>query len=147
MKNNSYILEAQNFLKNNPDIKSFDIVMHDCNGIGRGKIIRRSELIKIYKSGRQFPLSLMGMDITGEDVPETGLIFNQGDGDIKAWPIPSSLKPIHKSKPARGELFMNMHDIKGNKLSTDPRNQLEKKLESLKKKEFLFVQLLNLNFF
>ena len=111
MKKNSYILEAQNFLKNNPDIKSFDIVMHDCNGIGRGKIIRRSELIKIYKSGRQFPLSLMGMDVTGEDVPETGLIFNQGDGDIVAWPIPSSLKPIHKSKPARGELFMNMHDL------------------------------------
>ena len=79
MKKNSYILEAQIFLKNNPDIKSFDIVMHDCNGIGRGKIIRRNELIKIYKSGRQFPLSLMGMDITGEDVPETGLIFNQGD--------------------------------------------------------------------
>ena len=79
MKKNSYILEAQIFLKNNPDIKSFDIVMHDCNGIGRGKIIRRSELIKVYKSGRQFPLSLMGMDVTGEDVPETGLIFNQGD--------------------------------------------------------------------
>ena len=147
MKINSYILEAQKFLKNNPDIKSFDIVMHDCNGIGRGKIIRRNELIKIYKSGRQFPLSLMGMDITGEDVPETGLIFNQGDGDIKAWPIPSSLKPIYKSKPTRGELFMNMYDIKGNKLSTDPRNQLEKKIGEFKKKEFLFVQLLNLNFF
>ena len=138
MKKNSYILEAQNFLKNNPDIKSFDIVMHDCNGIGRGKIIRRNELIKIYKSGRQFPLSLMGMDITGEDVPETGLIFNQGDGDIKAWPIPSSLKTIYKSKPARGELFMNMYDIKGNKLSTDPRNQLEKKIRDFKKKGISF---------
>ena len=81
MKKNSYILEAQTFLKNNPDIKSFDIVMHDCNGIGRGKIIRRNELINIYKSGRQFPLSLMGMDITGEDVPETGLIFNRNNID------------------------------------------------------------------
>ena len=141
------ILEAQNFLKNNPDIKSFDIVMHDCNGIGRGKIIRRNELIKIYKSGRQFPLTLMGMDITGEDVPETGLIFNQGDGDIKAWPIPSSLKPIHKSKPARGELFMNMHDIKGNKLSTDPRNQLEKKIGEFKKKGISFRAAFELEFF
>ena len=27
---------------------------------------------------------------------------------------------------------MNMHDIKGNKLSTDPRNQLEKKIGELK---------------
>ena len=103
MKKNSYILEAQTFLKNNPDIKSFDIVMHDCNGIGRGKIRRRNEVSNSYKSGRQFPLALMGMERTGEDVPETGVIVNQGDGDIKAWPIPSSLKPRHKYKPARGE--------------------------------------------
>ena len=86
--------EPKKFLKKHPEIKSFDIVMHDCNAIGRGKIIRRHELLKLYESGRQFPLSLLGMDITGEDVPDTGLILEQGDGDIKAWPIPSSLKLI-----------------------------------------------------
>ena len=79
--------EPKRFLKKHPEIKSFDIVMHDCNAIGRGKIIRRHELLKLYESGRQFPLSLLGMDITGEDVPDTGLILEQGDGDIKAWPI------------------------------------------------------------
>ena len=86
--------EPKRFLKKHPEIKSFDIVMHDCNAIGRGKIIRRHELLKLYESGRQFPLSLLGMDITGEDVPDTGLILEQGDGDIKAWPIASSLKPV-----------------------------------------------------
>jgi len=74
--------EPKRFLKKHPEIKSFDIVMHDCNAIGRGKIIRRHELLKLYESGRQFPLSLLGMDITGEDVPDTGLILEQGDGDI-----------------------------------------------------------------
>ena len=140
MKTKNYLSEAQNFLKRNTQVKSFDIVMHDCNGVGRGKIIRRNELLNLYKSGRQFPLSLLGMDITGEDTPETGLILEQGDGDIKAWPIPSSLKLLHNSKPPRGELFMNMYDIEGNKLLTDPRNVLENKIQELKKQ--MFIQLI-----
>ena len=61
---NNYFLEAKKFLKKNPNIKSFDIVMHDCNAVGRGKIIRRHELLKLFESGRQFPLSILGMDIT-----------------------------------------------------------------------------------
>ena len=32
--------EPKSFLKKHPEIKSFDIIMHDCNAIGRGKIIR-----------------------------------------------------------------------------------------------------------
>ena len=42
-------------------------------------------------------MCFIGMDITGEDVPDTGLILEQGDGDIKAWPIVSSLKSIYNS--------------------------------------------------
>ncbi len=147
MKTKNYLSEAQNFLKRNTQVKSFDIVMHDCNGVGRGKIIRRNELLNLYKSGRQFPLSLLGMDITGEDTPETGLILEQGDGDIKAWPIPSSLKLLHNSKPPRGELFMNMYDIDGKKLLTDPRNVLENKIQDFKKKGINFYAAFELEFF
>ena len=42
---NKYITEAKNFLTKNPSIKSIDIVLHDVNGVGRGKIIRRQELL------------------------------------------------------------------------------------------------------
>jgi len=147
MKIKNYLSEAQNFLKKNTQIKSFDIVMHDCNGVGRGKIIRRNELLNLYKSGRQFPLSLMGMDITGEDTPETGLILEQGDGDIKAWPIPSSLKLLHNSEPPRGELFMNMYNMDGKKLLTDPRNVLENKIQEFKKKGISFYAAFELEFF
>ena len=48
--------EPKRFLKKHPEIKSFDIVMHDCNAVGRGKIIRRHELLKLFESGRQFPI-------------------------------------------------------------------------------------------
>ena len=64
-------------LKIKTQIKSFDIVMHDCNGVGRGKIIRRNELLNLYKSGRQFPLSLLGMDITGPVSPDVVFSMNR----------------------------------------------------------------------
>ena len=146
-KKDSILIEPKKFLRNHPEIKSFDIMMHDCNGIGRGKIIRRKELLKLYESGRQFPLSTLGMDITGEDVPDTGLILEQGDGDIKAWPIPSSLKVLHKSKPPRGELFMTMTDIEGNKLDTDPRNVLENLVSETKKEGIDVYGAFELEFF
>ena len=146
-KKTNLLSEPKSFLKKHPEIKSFDIVMHDCNAIGRGKIIRRNELLKLYESGRQFPLSLLGMDITGEDVPDTGLILEQGDGDIKAWPIAKSLNVIHKSNPPRGELFMTMSDIDGNKLNIDPRNVLETKINSFKKNGIKLCGAFELEFF
>ena len=87
------------------------------------------------------------MDITGEDVPDTGLILEQGDGDIKAWPIAKSLNVIHKSNPPRGELFMTMSDIDGNKLNIDPRNVLETKINSFKKNGIKLCGAFELEFF
>ena len=40
------------------------------------------------------PISILGLDITGEDVHETGLIWDTGDGDLSAWPIPGTLVPL-----------------------------------------------------
>ena len=37
----TYPAEAEEFLAQHPEIEAFDIVLHDANGIGRGKIIRR----------------------------------------------------------------------------------------------------------
>ena len=81
--------EAEAFLAAHPEIEAFDIILHDANGIGRGKIIRRHELLSFYNNGRHLPISILGLDICGEDVHETGLIWDQGDGDLRAWPIPA----------------------------------------------------------
>ena len=86
---------ARSFLDAHPEIEAFDIVLTDANGVGRGKIIRRHELMGLYEHGRHLPISILGLDITGEDVHETGLIWDSGDGDLRAWPIPGTLKPLH----------------------------------------------------
>ncbi len=123
--------EAEAFLAAHPDIEAFDIVLHDANGIGRGKIIRRHELLSFYKSGRHLPISILGLDICGEDVHETGLIWDQGDGDLRAWPIPGTLVPLHGTNPPRGEVFMSMYTLDGQRMTSDPRHALQRQVDAL----------------
>ena len=48
MKTKNYLSEAQNFLKRNTQVKSFDIVMHIDKGFrSHGKIMKK-ELLNLY---------------------------------------------------------------------------------------------------
>ena len=123
--------EAEAFLAAHPEIEAFDIVLHDSNGIGRGKIIRRHELLSIYKSGRHMPISILGLDICGEDVHETGLIWDQGDGDRRAWPIPGTLVPLVGSTPPRGEVFLSLYNLDGSQMTSDPRHALQRQVDAM----------------
>lgn len=123
--------EAEAFLAAHPEIEAFDIVLHDSNGIGRGKIIRRHELLSIYKSGRHMPISILGLDICGEDVHETGLIWDQGDGDRRAWPIPGTLVPLTGTNPPRGEVLLSLYNLDGSPMTSDPRHALARQAEAL----------------
>ena len=123
--------EAEAFLAAHPDIEAFDIVLHDANGIGRGKIIRRHELMSIYTGGRHMPISILGLDICGEDVHETGLIWDQGDGDLRAWPIPGTLVPLHGTSPARGEVLMSLYTLDGAPMTSDPRHALQAQVDAM----------------
>jgi glutamine synthetase len=127
----SDIAEAEAFLAAHPGIEAFDIILHDANGVGRGKIIRRHELIPFYKGGRHLPISILGLDILGEDVHETGLIWDQGDGDLRAWPIPGTLTALHGTNPPRGEVLMSMYDLDGRPMTSDPRHALQAQVDAL----------------
>ncbi|MBK8457798.1 MAG: glutamine synthetase [Phyllobacteriaceae bacterium] len=123
--------EAEDFLAAHPDIEAIDIVMIDANGVGRGKIIRRHELESLYKGGRNLPTSVLGLDITGEDVDKTGLVWDTGDGDQLGWPIPGTLRPLHGAKPQRGQMLMSMFDRDGKPAGSDPRHALVRQVEAL----------------
>lgn len=127
----STLVEVEDFLAAHPAIESFDIVLHDANGIGRGKIIRRHELLSMFKSGRHLPISILGLDICGEDVHETGLIWDQGDADRRAWPIPGTLRAIHGSNPPRGEVLMSVYNLDDTPMPEDPRHALQRQVDAL----------------
>lgn len=123
--------EAEAFLAAHPGIVAIDILLHDSNGIGRGKIIRRHELEALYRNGRHLPISILGLDVVGEDVHETGLIWDAGDGDLRAWPVPGSLVAQHGTDPARAELFLSQYHLDGIPMLSDPRHALTRQVAAM----------------
>lgn len=141
------LAEAEAFLAAHPEIEAVDIVLHDSNGIGRGKIIRRHELPSLYTSGRHMPISILGLDICGEDVHETGLIWDQGDGDLRAWPIPGTLKPLHNTTPPRAEVFLSLYELDGRPMTSDPRHALQRQVDAFAKRGLKPAGAFELEFF
>ena len=133
--------EAPDFLDAHPGIEAFDIVLTDANGVGRGKIIRRHELKALYENGRHLPISILGLDITGEDVHETGLIWDSGDGDLRAWPIQGTLVPLHGTSPPRGQVLLSMHHLDGAPMTSDPRHALKAQADAFAARRMSLRQL------
>ena len=117
--------EAHAFLDANPDITSIHVIWTDICGVARGKILRRDELVPAYKDGRFMPISALVLDVTGQDVPETGLVFDEGDRDMLLWPVPSSLVRIPWMEEPTAQYLASVHDLDGTPHFADPRNALE----------------------
>lgn len=84
--------EALNFLEQNPDIEMFELFILDNNGVPRGKLLHRDELLAVYESGRPLPSTILGLTINGDDVENSGLVWDVGDIDCRAYPVSGSLQ-------------------------------------------------------
>ena len=84
--------EAQSFLEQHPDIEMFELFILDNNGVPRGKWLHRDELLAVYQSGRPLPSTILGLTINGDDVENSGLVWEVGDIDCRAYPLSGSLQ-------------------------------------------------------
>lgn len=123
--------EAQAFLDANPDIESVQIVWTDLCGVVRGKVLRRDEVVPAWNDGRFFPISALVLDATGQDVPETGLVFDEGDRDLLLWPVSGSLYRVPWLEKT-AQYVASIHDLDGMPAYADPRNALEKIINRFK---------------
>jgi glutamine synthetase len=121
--------EAERFLAAHPEIAGFDLILTDPGGVMRGKNIRREELMAIYRHGRYMPGSILGLDITGEDVEETNLVWVDGDADRLCHPVPGTLVPAPWREEPTGQLILTMHELDGRPAHADPRHALARAVE------------------
>ncbi|AUN33333.1 glutamine synthetase family protein [Niveispirillum cyanobacteriorum] len=124
-------VEAEAFLAAHPDVEAVDIVLTDANGIGRGKIIRRHEVEALYKQGRHLPSSILGLDVTGEDVEETGLVWSVGDADLRAWPIAGTLVLLPWTSPRRAQVLVSLYHLDGRPHGADPRHAMAAQIDAM----------------
>ena len=116
--------EARAFLERNPDIEAVQLVITDLNGVGRGKNIAREELDALYGAGRNVAGSILGLDVTGEDVEETGLVWSVGDADQCCRPVAGTLARAHWLARPTAQLLGTMYELDGHPAKADPRHVL-----------------------
>ncbi|HTY49251.1 MAG TPA: glutamine synthetase family protein [Steroidobacteraceae bacterium] len=115
--------DPERFLADYPDIRGVQLFLTDPCGAVRGKTIDRSELATLYTYGRNVSGSVMGLTITGEDVADTGLVWDRGDADMLARPLPGTLK-ISPWLDRTGQVMLSLHDLDGSPAPADPRQAL-----------------------
>lgn len=118
--------EARAFLEAHPQIAFVEIVFTGMNGVSRGKRLRRHELLSVYELGRFMPSSTLISDITGRDVEETRLVWETGDADVIARPVPGTLVPAPWLGPDVAQVLVSLYELDGAPSELDPRHVLRR---------------------
>jgi glutamine synthetase len=121
--------EARAFLDANPGIAFFEIVFTGMSGVPRGKRLRRHELLPVYELGRFLPGSILVNDITGADVEATGLVWEDGDADRVAKPVPGRLTPAPWLGPDVAQVPVSIFELDGTPNDLDPRAVLQRVID------------------
>ena len=119
------IQEAHDFLATHPQVQQFELFLIDANGVPRGKLLHRDELLAVYEHGRPLPSTILALTINGDDVDDSGLVWEVGDADCWTYPVPGSLcLQTWRSQPT-GQLQVCMHPERGLPAApADPRHVL-----------------------
>lgn len=117
--------EAEAFFAAHPAIDAIDMIFTNMCGVPRGKRLRQHEVRAVYDNGRFLPGSITVVDITGRDTVETGLVWEDGDGDRTMLPVPGSLVPTPWAGPAAGQFLVTCHELDGTPHRLDPRHALK----------------------
>ena len=82
------------WLKDHPEVKTIRVAAADLNGVARGKRIPARFADKLLTEGTKFPYSVLNMDIWGEDVENSPLVWQAGDPDGLLMPTERGFMPM-----------------------------------------------------
>ncbi|WP_137886200.1 glutamine synthetase family protein [Pseudomonas sp. 2FE] len=142
------IQEARDFLEQHPEVRSLELFIIDANGVPRGKLLHREELLAVFESGRPLPSTILALTINGDDVEDTGLVWEVGDADCWTYPLPGSLCLQPWRQQPTGQLQVSMHPQHGQPAAVaDPRHMLIKVIDGLKAEGYHPVMAVELEFY
>lgn len=117
--------EAEAFLSSHPDLQAIDCLLSDISGSLRGKRLPREKIVSVFRDGLRLPGSVFALDVTGETVDASGLIWEEGDADRICRPVAGTLAPCTWLDPPVGQVLLTMHEENGEPFHADPRQALD----------------------
>jgi len=139
--------ECNKFLSDHPNIDTIQIFFTNASGVPRGKNLRRHDLLPVFEHGRYLPGTMLALDITGEDVEESGLVWEDGDADRLGRPIAGTLTPMPWMGERQAQLMLSVYELDGKPCVYDPRHVLAHVIERFKSLGMVPVIACELEFF
>ena len=129
-------MKLSNFFEGYPEIKNVNVVLTDLNGVFRGKKIPISQINKIENGNFRMPISVMNLDIWGNDIEKSKWVFSTGDADGKCFWTKKKPLIINGTNNKSALVTVSMHHETKKPFMGDPSHFL-KELESNLKKQNL----------
>jgi glutamine synthetase len=138
---------ATAFLEDHPEIEVLEAMIPDVNAVLRGKWLPRSGFGKVFRDGLSLPCSALALDVWGQDVSASGLVFETGDADGICLPVADSLKLVPWLERPTAQVLLTMRERDGSPFFGDPRQVLFRVLERFRALRLTPVVALELEFY
>ncbi|ASP22911.1 type I glutamate--ammonia ligase [Antarctobacter heliothermus] len=115
---------SADWLHDRPQIRTIRAAACDVNGVARGKRMPIPSAIKVLTDGTRFPFSALNVDIWGEDIEDSPLVFDSGDRDAILFPTERGFVPMPWLEAPSALLPIWMFHEDGRPYGGDPRHAL-----------------------
>lgn len=137
----------KDWLRKHPDVRTIRVAAADLNGQARGKRVPARFADKVVKDGTRFPFSVLNLDIWGEDIDDSPLVFEQGDQDGVLKPTERGFMPMPWLEAPTALLPIWMFRENGTPYEGDPRHALRAVVDRFKARGLTPVCAMELEFF
>lgn len=137
----------QNWLRKHPMVRTIRVAASDLNGQPRGKRIPTRFADRAITDGTRFPLSVLNLDIWGEDIDDSPLVLESGDRDGVLKPTERGFMPMPWLEAPTALLPIWMFHDDGRPFAGDPRHALAAVLDRYKARGLTPVCAVELEFF
>lgn len=140
-------LAPKDWLHAHPQVRTIRVAASDLNGQARGKRVPTRFADKVVEEGTKFPMSVLNLDIWGEDIEDSPLVFETGDADGVLRPTERGFLPMPWLSAPTGLLPLWMYHEDGRPFEGDPRHALRTVVERYKALDLTPVVAVELEFF
>ncbi|WP_102225020.1 glutamine synthetase family protein [Acidimangrovimonas sediminis] len=138
---------TKDWLRKNPQVRTIRVAAADLNGQPRGKRIPARFADKVVAEGTRFPMSVLNLDIWGEDIDDSPLVFEDGDADGVLKPTDRGFVPMPWLDAPTALLPIWMYREDGKPYEGDPRHALARVLRRFRSHGLTPVVAMEFEFF
>jgi glutamine synthetase len=135
------------WLRDNPTVRNIRAAVADLNGQARGKRMPARFGQKLTTDGSRMPMSVLNVDIWGDDIEDSPLVFASGDRDGVLMPTERGFVPMPWLANPSALLPMWMFLEDGSPFKGDPRHALKNVIDRFHEKGLRPVVATELEFY